>query len=107
MRKIIFKNLPQNCYFWREGDPYKYLKCDINNVLYLSGNVREQFVKTVDSNEFVLLTPTMCDNCFSDLKGWPPELKCSTCGNVNEERKDFDKLRQMVAQWTANPNPAL
>jgi hypothetical protein len=101
MHKTKFENLPNGSYFWRQHDPYKWLKIDNN--LANSFEDHHNFVETTDfKTEAVIVNPTTCFACLVDNGHWPPLAVCPSCGT---EVGEFEERKRQIAEFTGNPKP--
>jgi hypothetical protein len=105
MRIIKVKSLGPSAIFWIRAHPRKYFKMTDE---HYSAEENAELVSLTDIwDDLVLVNPTQCDFCGADLYGFPPLVECRQCHLANEDRECFSQVKNVVAWWSGNPDPAI
>lgn len=99
MKQILMSDLPEGVWFWRTGNPERWLAISNGLISPLRGLTTDG--PPFDPTELVLLDPNWCEICF-EQKPFPPLSPCAKCGYAPVEQK-IGQLRQTISQWTGEP----
>jgi len=102
MRRMPLEYLPVNRWFWRPGDPERWVKLGGPSYGYISKVGLPDYVP--HPTEVVLLDPNYCSECYAQLP-WPLSDPCPECGATDEERSSMERIKEVVGNWTGYDDP--
>lgn len=104
VRYIKFKELPNSTYFWRRGNPVRWLKAFDTRVYSFDKPVEDKTIENVE--EVVLSDPMYCISCREHLLFQKGSFT-HDCGQFYEKGLSKEEAKEIIVQWTRNLNPHL
>ena len=105
MEKYVkFSELSDSTYFWRKGNPVRWLKA--SSKLVFSFDKPNEDKQMINVDEIVLIDPVYCYSCKMHTLFEEEKKECDLCGAVSL-RFSKEKTRSVIIDWTGNPNPHL